>query len=186
MRKINLEYQYLSVGSVLSTRPFLDERGAFFRAYCENDMSEVLNKRNIAQINISENRSAGTIRGIHYQRQPNCEMKFVQCIKGAIWDVAVDLRRGSTTFASWHAVKLSSENKRIMVIPEGFGHAFQTLEDDTMVLYMHSEKYNPDSEDGFFYKDSLLNISWPLPVSLISQKDKNLPAISTDFLGVSV
>jgi dTDP-4-dehydrorhamnose 3,5-epimerase len=117
--------------------PQIDERGFFTRLFCHNELGELIGARQIVQINQSSTRTVGAVRGLHYQHGPSAEMKLVRCIKGKVWDVAVDLRAGSPTFLYWHAEELSAENAHMMVIPEGFAHGFQVLEEDSELLYLH-------------------------------------------------
>jgi len=130
---------------------------------------------NVVQCNLSYNQFKGTLRGMHLQKSPKAEVKLVRCVRGAIVDVAVDLRESSATYLQHVMVELSAENRTALYIPEGFAHGFQTLSDDTEVCYQVSEFYSPESEDGLRYNDEKLNISWPLPVASISEKDAAWP-----------
>lgn len=149
-----------------------DERGFFARAWCEREFEEAgLNPR-LVQVNLSHNRSRNTLRGMHYQRAPHAEAKLVRCIRGAIFDVAVDIRPGSPTFGRWAGAELSADNRRMLYVPEGFGHGFQTLADETEVLYQVSEFYAPDAEAGFRWDDPAFAVEWPLgSPDVISEKD---------------
>jgi dTDP-4-dehydrorhamnose 3,5-epimerase len=163
-----------------------DNRGKFTRLFCENELSEIIKTRKIVQINLSHTNEMGTVRGMHYQMPPYSEMKLVRCLKGRIWDVAVDLRYGSTTFLHWYAEELSSTNNRIMVIPEGFAHGFQVLENDSELLYLHTNVYNPASENGVKYDDALIGIPWLLTPKNISKRDNSNAYIDWNFKGIKI
>lgn len=162
-----------------------DERGAFTRCYCERELKEIIGARRIVQINHSRTRATGAVRGMHYQRPPHAEMKLVRCLAGRVWDVTVDLRAGSPTFLHWHAEELSAGNARMLVIPEGCAHGFQALEEDSAMLYLHTEFYAPESEGGIRIDDPNLGIPWPLPLTDISQRDRSHPLLTRDFAGVA-
>ena len=150
-----------------------DKRGIFGRFYCEKEFSEQgLNTRWV-QINISTNKKIGTFRGLHYQRQPNTEVKLVRCLKGAIWDVVVDLRYKSATYGKWFGEKLSNENRTMMYVPKGFAHGFISLEPNTEILYLVSEFYTPDLEGALIWNDLGIGINWPIEPLVISDKDKS-------------
>jgi dTDP-4-dehydrorhamnose 3,5-epimerase len=163
-----------------------DARGEFSRLYCENELRELLGSRQIVQMNHSRTRTVGAIRGMHFQIQPCAEMKLVRCLLGRIWDVAVDLRQGSSTFLHWHAEVLSPGNNRMMVIPEGFAHGFQVLEPESQMLYMHTDFYTPALERGLRYDDALLGIVWPLKPTQVSPRDRNHPNIDSTFKGIAL
>ena len=171
---------------VVETTPFNDQRGAFVRYYCENELSSVIGKRSIVQINQSRTHIVGAVRGLHFQRPPHAEMKLVRCLKGKVWDVAIDLRAGSSTFMQWHAEELSPENARMLVIPEGCAHGFQVMKEDSELLYLHTAFYAPDFEGGALYSDPLLKISWPLSITDLSERDRKHPLITQDFTGLKV
>jgi len=162
---------------VLERKPISDNRGYFERLFCEEELAPFLGKRRIAQINHTVTLRRGTVRGMHYQRPPFAEMKIVQCLRGEVFDVAVDLRRDSPTFLRWHAERLSDENHRTLLIPEGFAHGFQTLTDDCEMLYFHTAPYVPAAEGGLHVLDPKLAIAWPLPVSHLSGRDAAHPLI---------
>ncbi len=171
---------------VVETNPFQDKRGSFVRFYCGKELSSAMLGRNIVQINHSRTRAVGAIRGIHFQYPPDAEMKLVRCLKGKIWDVAVDLRTGSPTFLHWHAEELSAKNGRMIVIPEGCAHGFQVLEQNTELLYLHTAPYASESEGGLLFNDPRLNITWPLPAADISTRDRSHPPIPEDFMGLTI
>lgn len=172
--------------SVVETTPFVDVRGAFARWYCEQELANVIGMRRIVQINHSRTTAVGAVRGLHFQEPPHAEMKLVRCIKGRVWDVAVDLRQGSKTFLQWHAEELTATNARMMLIPEGFAHGFQVLEPESELLYLHTAFFAPEFEGAVRYDDASLSITWPLPVSDVSQRDLQHPLINQDFVGLSV
>ena len=168
----------------VDTAPHTDARGAFARFFCEDSLSTVLGGRRISQINHSRSAERGTVRGMHFQHAPHAEMKFVRCLKGRVWDVAVDLRADSPTFLQWHAEELSPANAGMLVIPEGCAHGFQALEEDSELLYLHTAVYTPGAEGGVRYDDPALAITWPLPATNISPRDAGHPWITTDFTGL--
>lgn len=169
---------------VLTRKPVGDARGYLERMFCTSDLAPVLEGRTIVQINRTLTRKAGAIRGLHFQRPPAAEMKFVSCLQGEVFDVAVDLRPDSCTFLTWHAERLSADNGRTLVIPEGFAHGFQTLTPDCVLLYMHTAAHTPSAEGGLNALDSRLGIPWPLPVGEMSDRDAALPQIGPDVSGV--
>jgi dTDP-4-dehydrorhamnose 3,5-epimerase len=161
-----------------------DERGGFSRLYCQREISEIIGSRRIVQINHSSTNEAGTLRGLHFQYAPHAEMKLVRCLKGRVWDVAVDLRQGSPSFLRWHAEELSPLNARMMVIPEGFAHGFQVLDPSSELLYLHTEFYHTSSEGGLRYDDPLLAIRWPVAVTNLSHRDASHSFVETHFSGI--
>ena len=171
---------------VAETQLIADSRGVFARLFCENELAMALNGRRIVQANLSGTASAGTVRGMHYQLPPHAEMKLVRCIKGRVWDVAVDLRSGSPTFLKWHAEELTPKNARMLIIPEGCAHGFQVLEPESELLYLHTAAYAPEAERGIRYDTTTLSIYWPLPVTDLSDRDRNHPKISLNFPGIIV
>ncbi len=171
---------------VVETDLISDDRGAFSRLFCERELESVLKGRKIVQINRSLTIAPGTVRGMHYQHSPHAETKLIRCIKGRIWDVAIDLREGSSTLLQWHAEELSPQNARMLVVPEGCAHGFQVLDSDSEMLYLHTNFYTPEAEGGVLYNDSKLAISWPLPVTSLSDRDKQYSPIPQDFSGIKV
>lgn len=158
---------------IIELEPLKDERGFFARTFCQNDFKKNgLNPR-IAQCNISFNQKKGTLRGMHYQVAPYEEAKLVSCTRGSIYDVIVDLRSDSPTYCKWFAVELSDKNYKMLYIPEGFAHGFQSLKDNTIVFYQMSEFYNPESARGVRWDDTMFGIKWPLSNKVISKKDLN-------------
>ena len=171
---------------VAETQLIADHRGAFARVFCENDLAATLNGRRILQANLSSTAGVGAVRGMHYQLAPHAEMKLVRCIKGRVWDVAVDLRSGSPTFLKWHAEELTPKNSRMLIIPEGCAHGFQVLEAESELLYLHTAAYAPEAEGGVRHDATILSISWPLPVTDLSDRDRNHPEIPLNFPGFKV
>lgn len=172
---MNFEETPLHGAFVITLEPHRDDRGSFARSFCRREFEAHGLSPVVSQCNISRNALRGTLRGMHFQRAPHEEAKLVRCSRGAIWDVIVDLRRDSATRGQWFGVELSDQNATQLYIPKGFAHGFQTLNDDTEVFYQMSDFYAPESADGFRYDDPLLRIDWPLPVSGISDKDRNWP-----------
>jgi dTDP-4-dehydrorhamnose 3,5-epimerase len=170
--------------SVVDTQPFSDHRGAFTRLFCEQELASILGDRHIVQINHSRTTTVGAVRGMHYQSAPHAEMKLVRCLKGRVWDVAVDLRAGSPTFMQWHAQELSQDNASMLVIPEGCAHGFQALEPDSELLYLHTAFYAPDAERGVAHDEPKLAIEWPLPIADLSVRDQQHPRLPIDFPGL--
>ncbi|RZM11905.1 MAG: dTDP-4-dehydrorhamnose 3,5-epimerase [Pedobacter sp.] len=163
---------------------FSDDRGWFARTFCKNEFEAIGHNAEWVQMNHSFTRHKGTIRGMHYQLPPFTEIKMVRCIAGAVYDVIVDIRKDSATFLKWAAVELSAANKKMIVIPAGFAHGFQALEDNSELIYNHSQFYMPGVEGGILYNDTAINIEWPLPVGIISDRDKQHPEIDHNFKGI--
>jgi dTDP-4-dehydrorhamnose 3,5-epimerase len=169
---------------VLQRNPLEDSRGLFERMYCEDELRELFNGKSITQINRTITVRTGTVRGLHFQRPPHAETKSVSCLHGEVFDVAVDLRRGSPTFLNYHSEILSGDNHKTMLIPEGFAHGFQTLSDDCELLYLHTAAWHKESEGGLNVNDPQLDIPWPLPVTGLSERDTAHPLLNEDFSGV--
>ena len=161
-----------------------DSRGFLSRVFCAEELRPVGWCKPIAQINHTYTTRSGTVRGLHYQRQPHTEMKLVTCVRGEVWDVAVDLRTGSPTFLQWHAEILSVDNHRALLIPEGFAHGFQALTDDVELLYCHSAVHRPEAEAAVNARDPCLAIAWPLEIAELSLRDAKHPLIDSTFVGV--
>jgi dTDP-4-dehydrorhamnose 3,5-epimerase len=183
---MNIRATKIAGAVVVEGRPYTDHRGAFSRLFCEQTLAKVIGERHIVQINHSRTGAIGAVRGMHFQHAPHAEMKMVRCIRGRVWDVVVDLRAGSPTFLHWHAEELSPETSRMLVIPEGCAHGFQVLEADSELLYLHTAFYTPEVEGALLYNDPQLAISWPLPVTDLSERDKNHALLSNDFAGLDV
>lgn len=169
---------------VISLKPFVDERGWFARTFCKRDFAIIGHNKDWVQANHSFTADKGTVRGMHFQHPPYCEIKMVRCIAGAVLDVIVDIRKGSSTFLQYVMVELSAANKQLIYIPEGFAHGFQTLEENTELIYHHSEYYHPGSQGGLRYDDPTLNIHWKLPVVNVSDRDINQTLIDENFKGI--
>ena len=151
-----------------------DERGWFARTWCTDEFRKNNLNPNLSQCSASFNHRRGTLRGLHYQIAPHEEAKLVRCTRGAIWDVALDLRPNSKTFLQWVGVELTAENGRAIYIPEGCAHGFQTLADDTEVLYLIAQEYSPESARGVRWDDPAFSIVWPVPApGFISPRDRN-------------
>lgn len=162
-----------------------DERGAFARLFCEQELAGVVGARRIVQVNHSRTAAPGAVRGMHYQRAPHAEMKLVRCLRGRVWDVAVDLRAGSPTFLHWHAEELTPANGRMLVVPEGCAHGFQVLSPDSELLYLHTAAYDAAAEGGVHCLDPRLGIAWPLPVTGLSARDASHPPLDAGFAGLA-
>jgi len=161
-----------------------DSRGSLSRLFCAEELGVFGWPGPVMQVNHTVTAACGTVRGLHYQRPPHTEYKLVSCLKGEIFDVAVDLRRGSPTFLQWHAERLSADNLRAMLIPAGFAHGFQTLSADCELIYVHSASYAPDAESGLEACDPRLAIPWPLAIHERSARDLSFPRLTPDFAGV--
>jgi dTDP-4-dehydrorhamnose 3,5-epimerase len=154
-----------------------DRRGFFARAFCQNEFEAHGLKTFIAQINVASTRKKGSIRGMHFQYPPAAETKLVRCTRGAILDIIVDLRPESPTYLEHVAVELNEDNHRALYVPERFAHGYQTLQDNTDTSYEVGEFYTPEVESGLLYNDPRLGLSWPLPVTVISDKDQAFPPL---------
>ena len=151
-----------------------DERGFFARSWCKKEFENIGLNTNLVQCNLSYNKTKGTLRGMHYQVKPYEEVKLIRCIKGKIYDVIIDLRKDSDTYKQWIGVELSDKNSRLLYVPEGFAHGYQTLEDDTYVFYQVTEFYTPKSEKGVRWDEPDIAIKWPIEENIvISEKDKS-------------
>lgn len=160
-----------------------DERGFFARLFCEQEFAKAGFETHFVQINNSLSAKCGTLRGLHYQLPPAAEVKVVRCVRGALWDVILDLRAGSPTFGKWYGAELSAENRRMMYVPRGFAHGFVTLSDDTEAVYLVSASYSPGNERGVRFNDPAHGISWPMDPAEISDKDRNWPDLNAEFHG---
>ena len=174
-------------GLVLIQRhPHTDSRGCFERLFCDTEVHALLGGKRLKQVNRSLTSKRSTVRGLHFQLAPHSEAKIVTCLAGAVFDVAVDLRRNSPTFLRWYGRDLTSDNNLSLFIPEGFAHGFQALTEDCCLLYLHTGAYVPESEAGFNVHDASLGIAWPLPVGEISDRDQRLPLIPSQFEGLYI
>ena len=157
---------------LVDPEPIRDSRGWFARTFCEREFGAHGLETRFVQHSTSQNASRGTLRGMHFQTAPHAEIKLVRCLKGAIYDVIIDLKPGSPTYRQWRGVELSAANMRQLYIPKGFAHGFQTLEDECEIGYLISEFYAPEASTGVRFDDPAFAIEWPLPVSVMSDKDK--------------
>ena len=171
---------------VIQRQPVGDERGYLERVFCSDELEFIIGERSILQINHTLTASAGTVRGIHFQHPPHAEMKLVSCLRGEVFDVAVDLREGSPTFLQWRGEILNENNHRSLCIPEGFAHGFQTMTDDCEMIYFHTTAYAPDFEAGLNALDPRLDITWPMPISERSTRDQQHAMLTSDYLGLSI
>jgi len=158
---------------IIEIEPIEDERGFFARSWCQNEFVKHNLNPNLVQCNISFNHKQGTLRGMHYQEKPHEEAKLIRCTKGAIYDVIIDLRQQSLTFKQWIAVELTADNHKMLYVPEGMAHGFQTLCDNTEVFYQMSEFYHPECARGIRWDDKTFDITWPKIPFCLSERDAN-------------
>lgn len=163
-----------------------DSRGFLSRLFCTDEMRQCGWDKPIVQINHTYTARCGVVRGLHFQRPPFAEMKLLSCLRGAVWDVAIDIRAGSPTFLQWHAERLAGDDDLAMLIPEGFAHGFQTMTDDVEMLYFHSAPYVPKAEDGLHPRDSRLAIPWPLAIAELSPRDRAHSMLTDSFSGIPI
>jgi dTDP-4-dehydrorhamnose 3,5-epimerase len=161
-----------------------DSRGHLMRLFCASELQAAGWDAPLAQVNLTHTARRGTVRGLHFQHPPHAEIKLVGCQRGEVWDVAVDLRAGSPTFLQWHAERLSADNALALLIPRGFAHGLQTLQDDVEMLYCHSAAHAAASEGGLHPLDPALALPWPLPVAELSPRDAGHAFIAPGFPGV--
>ena len=169
---------------VVQRKAIADHRGFLSRFYCAEEFCEAGISKPVAQINHALTRLRGAVRGMHFQHPPHAESKMVSCIKGEIYDVAVDLRRDSPTFLQWHGEILSAENHKSLLIPEGFAHGLQALIEDCEVIYLHTAHYHPESEGALNVSDPKLAIVWPLPINDLSERDRRTLFIEQNYRGI--
>jgi dTDP-4-dehydrorhamnose 3,5-epimerase len=169
---------------IVQRNPIEDARGFFCRFFCAGELASAGMHKPVAQINHTHTRLAGAVRGLHFQRPPHGEVKVVSCLRGEIFDVAIDLRHGSPTFLHWHAEILSAKNFKSLLIPEGFAHGFQSLCHDCELIYLHSEPFCPESEGALNISDPRLAVPWPLEITEISDRDRLHPFIDQNFQGI--
>jgi dTDP-4-dehydrorhamnose 3,5-epimerase len=172
---VNFQETVLPGSFIIEPQLHVDERGFFARTWCEREFNEHKLESKIVQCNISYNAKKGTLRGMHYQIHPHAEVKLIRCTRGAIFDVIVDLRPSSPTYKQHTSVILSAENRKMLYVPKGFAHGFQTIMDDSEVFYQMSEFFAPTSARGFRWDDSAFNILWPDHIRMISLKDRSYP-----------
>ena len=164
--------------------PMGDSRGWFARTFCKEEFLQINHNKEWLQLNHSFSSEKGTIRGMHFQLPPHSEIKLVRCIAGKVFDVIIDLRKDSETFLQWFGVELSAENKRMIYIPEGFAHGFQTLTDNCELIYHHSAYYKSDMEMGMNINDPKIKINWPIEATVVSERDKSHDFITNNFKGI--
>lgn len=163
-----------------------DERGEFARTFCKNNFKQIGFEKEFVQYNHSLNYKKGTIRGMHFQKPPYTEVKLIRCVQGAVYDVVVDLREGSETFLQHVAIELNAGNMISLLIPEGLAHGFQALEDNSALIYHHTQFYTASSDGGVRFDDPALKINWPLPPVAVSVKDRSYNLIDNNFKGIAV
>ncbi len=189
---MNIHPLELSGACLIETTPHGDTRGRFTRLFCEREISRIDSDfqcgrgKRIVNVNASFSKAKGTLRGVHFQRPPHAEVKIVRCLRGAVYDVIVDLRRDSPTFLRHLGVELTDADERMLYIPEGFAHGFQTLADDVEFLYFVTEFHAPDAEGGLRFDDPRLSISWPLVPTVMSPRDRTHPLLDDGFDGLDV
>ena len=169
---------------VIDLNPFSDERGWFARTFCKDEFQQIGHTKEWVQINHSVTYKPGSIRGMHFQLPPYSEIKMVRCIAGAVYDVIIDLRKDSAGFLQWFGAELSAKNRKMMYIPEGFAHGFQTLMPDTELIYHHTQFYKASAESGIRYDDPAVNIRWPMAVTMVSERDSGFPYLDKNFKGI--
>jgi dTDP-4-dehydrorhamnose 3,5-epimerase len=171
---------------LIQRKPLADDRGYLERMFCSEELRTIIPDKTLAQINRTLTLKSGVVRGMHFQYSPHAETKFVSCLRGEVFDVAVDLRQGSPTFLRWHSEVLSGDNRKTLVIPDGFAHGFQTLTADCEMLYFHTDAYRAECEGGVNAFDPHLAISWPLHITERSARDIAHPNLTNDFTGLPV
>ena len=171
---------------IVERKPIIDNRGFFSRFFCAEEFKSVEFSKPVVQINHTYTVQQGAVRGLHFQHPPHAEMKTVNCLRGEIFDVAVDIRKGSPTFLRWHGEILSAENKRGLLIPEGLAHGFQTLSANCELLYLHSASYHAQAEGALHVNDPRIGVVWPVSVSNISDRDRIHPFLPSDFDGIAL
>lgn len=169
---------------IIELTPFADTRGWFARTFCKNEFSQIGHAKEWVQLNHSFTNIKGSIRGMHFQYPPHTETKMVRCIAGAVFDVIIDLRKDSDTFLQYFGATLSPQNKKMLYIPDGFAHGFQTLEDNTELIYHHTAFYTPAAEGGIRYDDPKVGINWILSNTDISNRDNQHPYLDNTFKGL--
>ena len=171
---------------LIEAEPFEDNRGLFARIFCKKELMNINNNKEIVQINQSITKKKGSIRGMHYQISPFAEAKIVKCIKGRVYDVIIDLRKDSPTFLQHFPTELSKKNMKMIYVPEGFAHGFQTLEDNCELIYFHTNYYSAEHEKRINCKDNILGIKWPIEITDISEKDKKAETLEKNYEGIEL
>lgn len=170
---------------LVEIRQIADDRGSLARLFCRDELAAFGWSKPVAQVNHTVTLLRGTVRGMHFQYPPHAEMKLVSCLRGEVFDVAVDIREGSRTFLKWYGIRLSAENRRALLIPEGFAHGFQALADNAELLYCHSAPYRRDAEGGLNPRDPGIGIQWMESITVMSEKDASHPFTNHTFPGVA-
>ena len=183
MKFINTKIKDLSI---IKLEPFQDYRGKFTRIFCKDELRQIGLTKEIVQVNQSLTKIKGAIRGMHFQYPPDAEIKIIKCVNGTIFDVAIDLRKNSSTFLKWHGEVLTGENPKMIYIPEGFAHGFQAMEDNSEIIYFNTAFYNPQNEGGIRYNDPKINIDWPIEITDVSEKDRKHSLIDSTFSGLII
>lgn len=186
VKRFNFQSTPLDGMLVVQRMPIEDHRGFFSRFFCADEFREAGFTKSIAQINHSFTRNKGAVRGLHFQYPPCAEAKIVSCLKGEIFDVAIDIRKGSPTFLCWHGEVLTAANQKSLLIPEGFAHGFQTLSENCELIYLHSVPFSLQAGGALNVADPGIGIVWPLPITDISEQDSCHPFISDGFGGVAL
>jgi len=186
MKKFDVKKTEISDLIVLKRNIFEDDRGSLDRIFCFNELSSFTKSKSPTQINYTKTKYKNTVRGLHFQYAPFSETKIISCLKGSIFDVAVDLRKNSPTYLKWHSEIITDKNHKSFLIPEGFAHGYQTLSDNCELLYIHTSAYKPDFEDGINPFDDNIKIKWPNIASFISDRDKSHKNIKDGFEGLTV
>jgi dTDP-4-dehydrorhamnose 3,5-epimerase len=163
-----------------------DDRGSFSRVFCKKEFLNLGIETEWVQINHSITKRKGTLRGMHFQTPPYAEDKLVRCISGKVYDVIIDLRKHSSTFLKWFGIELSAQNQKMVFIPKGFAHGFQTLENNSQLIYHHSQYYNSIFEKGIPYNDPKIKIDWKLPITSMSERDQTHPFLNNNFSGIEI
>ena len=186
MKNIVINKTPLKDLKIIQHQPIKDRRGHLSRLFCQKTLSHLMNKKKICQINKTLTREKGTVRGLHFQQSPYAETKIVSCLRGKVWDVVVDLRKGSPTFLNYHAVELSADNHKSYLIPEGFAQGFQTLTSNCELLYFHTAEYNKGSEGAINAIDKKIGIKWPKKITAVSKRDRNHLMLDDNFRGIKL
>lgn len=183
---MELESTFIDGVHLLKRQPQGDDRGFFERLFCKTELANIFAQQSVCQINHTYTKEGGTVRGLHFQYPPYAEKKIVSCIRGSVFDVVVDLRKGSSTFLSYYACILSDENFCSILVPEGVAHGFQTLTSNCEMLYLHTADYNPQAEGGVNALDPTINIKWPQKITIRSGRDEARPMLSKNFFGIEL
>lgn len=186
MNRFEIEKTPIEGVFVVKAKPIGDARGYFERFFCSDEFNEIGFNAPVAQINHSLNNEVGVVRGIHFQWPPYNEMKLVRCINGEVYDVAVDLRKGSSTFLKYFGVKLSQQEHNYLLLPNGMGHAYQSLTAGAELIYVVSAPFTPEADCGLNPQDPAIGISWPVKIGQISDKDRNRKFIDKTFMGIDL